>query len=421
MQRAHYDNDGNIIIPSAHTPAVEPTLLEQAFSPRTEPDRHEPEDPTFAIDTIQWGLPEDPSEDISSLPIVQREHATQRIAEQLSSIRSLCASTLEEAHNEALHAAKQLLAEGERQVRTSAIDASHTSRGLLRMAHRFLTQPVLVPCRRKTVKRTSRGALFVLDIVRFGGTFAAIFALLFSAMNYESFIAIASAKIEPILAFTTFDTSASVQRSLAQKLREVPSLTVAGTAEEGLLAHLPSVGPPEDLLVIPSLNLRAPIVSPATDSLVREDWKQLEDDIQKGLEDGVVHYPGTAEPGQAGNFFLTGHSSYFPWAEGDYKSVFARLGSLNVGDEFWVYHGGDQHRYVIDTKKEIVPNDVTVLDQPITRRMATLMTCTPVGTTLRRLILTAQEVDPLTGEAMDVGEHQHQEARPNIKVEALPI
>ncbi len=50
-----------------------------------------------------------------------------------------------------------------------------------------------------------------------------------------------------------------------------------------------------------------------------------------------------------------------------------------------------------------------------------MMTCTPVGTTLRRLIITAQEVDPVTGLALDVGEHRKEEELPSMKMEALPI
>lgn len=431
-QRARYDEDGNIILSLGASPVherarIEPEAVEESRFPFAKGPVAEPAT-SMDIDALQWGLAEEPIEDISDLPVVVRENARQRVADQLASVRASVAGALDDAERDAIVTAKRILEEGERQVRTTVedgIDASYGAldelKSILRSFGRFVTQPVLVPVRRKKVKQYSRGALFAIDVARFGGTFAAIFALLFSAMNYESFAAIASARIEPILAFTNLDDSTSAQESLAEKLRQVPTLPTAGDGDEGLAAHLPPVGPPQDMLIVPKLNLRAPIVSLPTDSLVREDWKQLETDIQHGLERGVVHYPGTAEAGQAGNFFLTGHSSYFPWASGDYKSVFARLGELNVGDEFWVYHGGDKYRYVIDTKKEIVPSDVTVLDQPVGKRIATLMTCTPVGTTLRRLILTAQEVDPITGEPMEVGAHQKQPELPAFKLDALPI
>jgi LPXTG-site transpeptidase (sortase) family protein len=198
-------------------------------------------------------------------------------------------------------------------------------------------------------------------------------------------------------------------------------LTVAGSQNEGdLLSFLPPVGPPEHRLIIPKLNLNVPVTIPSYEALLREDWSQVETDIQKALEGGVVHYPGTAKPGQAGNFFITGHSSYYPWAPGNYKTVFARLGDLTVGDEYWVYYGGDKHRYVVTSVTEVKPSNVDVLDQPVDRRMSTLMTCVPVGTTLRRLIVAAEEVDPETGEVMAIGAQPVRELK-RVGVEMLPI
>ena len=173
-------------------------------------------------------------------------------------------------------------------------------------------------------------------------------------------------------------------------------------------------------MIIPKLDLNIPLVTPSYQALLSENWEGLEKDIQDALQLGVVHYPGTARPGQAGNFFVTGHSSYYPWAPGKYKNVFARLHELNVGDEFWVYYGGDKYRYIIRKEEEVKPTNVNVLDQPVSRRTATLMTCTPVGTTLRRLILAAEEVDPLTGTSLIVGQ-QHAKPLPKINVESLPI
>jgi LPXTG-site transpeptidase (sortase) family protein len=228
------------------------------------------------------------------------------------------------------------------------------------------------------------------------------------------------AKIDPVTSITTGKELASeMDDALAQSLTNSPSL--GGIDDSSLLNYLPKVGPPENRLVIPKLGLNVPIVIPPIDALLKEDWTKLEEEIQTGLQDGVVHYPGTAQPGQAGNFFVTGHSSYFPWAPGKFKSVFARLGELDVGDEYWVFYGGDKFRYVVDGKKEINPNDVTALDQPINKRISSLMTCTPVGTTLRRLIISAQELDPATGKPMEVGEHQTEQALPKMNLQMLPI
>lgn len=276
----------------------------------------------------------------------------------------------------------------------------------------FLHQPVWIPGRRGP-KQYSRGTLFVIDSIRFGMTFASIFALLFLTLNYQSFGKIAVAMTDPL---ALLNDRLPVEQAAETFFQKTPR-----GSDTDLAQFLPPIGPPENRLLIPSLGLNVPIVIPPNDALLREDWEHLEKDIQTALEHGTVHYPGTARPGQAGNFFVTGHSSYYPWSQGKYKSVFARLPMLKTGDEFWIYYGGDRHRYVIQEKKEVKPTDVGVLDQPLDRRIATLMTCVPVGTTLRRLVLTAQELDPLTGSPMAVGQHAVAAGTQKVKSGMLPI
>ncbi len=295
-------------------------------------------------------------------------------------------------------------------------------RGVLQSIWAFLVQPVWVIRPRKEPRRYSRITLFLIDTVRFGGTFSVLFAALFVSLNYQSFWQIIQTRLDPLQEIRA-ETSggAGTTAELREKLLRSPMLTTAGSQNEGsLLSFLPPVGPPENRLIIPKLNLNVPIVVPTYEALLREDWTQVETDIQQSLEQGVVHYPGTAKPGQAGNFFVTGHSSYYPWAPGNYKTVFARLHMLSEGDDYWVYYGGDKHRYVVASIAEVKPSNVDVLDQPANRRLSTLMTCTPVGTTLRRLIIQAEEVDPETGSPLAVGQQPVRE-QPKYKMEMLPI
>lgn len=319
-----------------------------------------------------------------------------------------------------------VIQESTRQYKTSVIDGTvagaEAVRSLRRSAQRFwgfLKQPVWIPNRKKQPVQYSRGALFLIDTVRFGGTFALLFSALFAAMNYQSFSTIAFSYIEPLAQITGIVQAKETDEQVADTLMGMlPSNK--GTDAKDSAQYLPPVGPPENRLVIPKLHLNIPIVIPPMDALIAEDWKKLEEDIQTGLRNGVVHYPGTARPGKPGNFFVTGHSSYFPWDSGKYKAVFARLGELSVGDEYWVFYNGDRHRYVVKDKKEIKPADVSVLDQPVDARISTLMTCTPIGTTLFRLIITAQEVDPVSGEVLAVGQHS-EPLMPKVKMEMLPI
>ncbi len=317
--------------------------------------------------------------------------------------------------------------EGMRQYKWSATDAGKMLRrgirGIKRSSNwswQFLAQPVWIISPNRKPKKYSRGTLFVLDVFRFGGTFATIFLLLFVSLNYKSFWEIVSEKVNPIQhAQNITEQTAMIDATLKEKLLRSPSLATAGEDTGNLLAYLPQIGPPENRIIIPKLGLNIPLVTPSYQSLLAENWEQVETDIQEALEFGVVHYPGTARPGQAGNFFVTGHSSYYPWAPGKYKTVFARLHNLNIGDEYYVYYGGDQHRYIVRSKREVKPSNVDVLDQPINKRLGTLMTCTPVGTTLRRLILISEEVDSVTGEVLAVGEQQKRNEE--VKPQMLPI
>lgn len=454
--RATVDSDGNIILPGArpHDPKEEmfrAVRTEQSFNDMEEGLWYSAELEKSL--TLPWTAVEDTEHDTAQMLTVSEEivEATPEKEYEEEPVRSVIHDPIaamlagtdenfsEEEVADAAHVwndvrgqmfavTNDLLSEGSRQYQASIVDSIQASRTILASCKNgtirlwsFLTQPVWVPGRKNEPKQYGRGTLFLLDTVRFGGTFASLFVVLFVSLNFQSFWSIAQSYVTPLTDVTSGKQLADATDSLSEKLKHVPSLAVAGGDGGDLTAFLPEVGPPENRLIIPKLNLNVPIEVPSNADLLKEDWAALEEDIQSALQDGVVHYPGTARPGQAGNFFVTGHSSYFPWAPGKFKSIFARLGELNVGDEYWVYYGGDKFRYVIEGKKEIKPSDVSVLDQPVSKRTATLMTCTPVGTTLRRLIITAQEVDPTTGKPMEVGEHRKENDAPKTKMGTLPI
>jgi len=382
------------------------------------------ETPDISMTLATWDVIPDADEDSVSWTVTSIEREEENVPVSTISTGNP-RHVWREVRGELLSITGQILEEGERQYTASLNDGILLGKGVAgtlkdagKKFRTFLTQPVWVPGKNNKPKQHSRGTLFFMDIFRFGGTFASLFVALFFALNYQSFWAIAMAKIDPVTNITTGKELASEMNDASGK-----GITDAAASDSNvsMLGFLPPVGPPENRIVIPKLGLNVPIVIPPVQALLNEDWAKLEEDIQAGLQNGVVHYPGTAQPGQAGNFFVTGHSSYFPWAPGKYKSVFARLHDLDVGDEYWVFYGGDKFRYVISEKKEINPSDVTALDQPINKRISSLMTCTPVGTTLRRLIITAQEVDPVTGLALAVGEHQKGTELPKINLQMLPI
>lgn len=155
------------------------------------------------------------------------------------------------------------------------------------------------------------------------------------------------------------------------------------------------IAPTDNRLIIPRISQNIPIVRVSSENLIKRDWNALEKQMQKALRDGVVHYPGTALPGQDGNTVITGHSSYFPWDPGRFKDVFALLHDVVVGDEIVVFYEQKKYIYKISSIKVVLPKDLEAL-KPTSSEQLTLITCTPVGTNLKRLIVTATPSLPET-------------------------
>ena len=108
------------------------------------------------------------------------------------------------------------------------------------------------------------------------------------------------------------------------------------------------------------------------------------------LKESLIHYPGTAAPGDLGNAVIFGHSvlpQYFN--PHDYSTIFSTLHTLKEGDEIELSDGNAIFRYVITDMYETAPDDLSPLGQRYDNRFLTLITCTPPGTYLRRLIIRA--------------------------------
>jgi LPXTG-site transpeptidase (sortase) family protein len=153
--------------------------------------------------------------------------------------------------------------------------------------------------------------------------------------------------------------------------------------ETGADPYLLELAGTPDRLRIPSLGIDAPVVEAAT---------RTQAAYKIALRSGVVHFPGTAEPGGVGNAYFFGHSSDFPWAPGDYKTVFATLPDIELGAKIYVTdHDGNAYAYSATATRVVVPSDLSVLADPGNgKRTLTLQTSYPVGTALRRFIVTAE-------------------------------
>ncbi len=143
---------------------------------------------------------------------------------------------------------------------------------------------------------------------------------------------------------------------------------------------------PEPKIIIPKINLEVPVVFDLNST--------AEDDIQNALEDGVVHYSSTPNPGEIGNSVIVGHSSNNILNSGKYKFAFVLLKRLEPEDTFFVQKDGVRYTYKVYKKEIVGPNETSVLSTQERANTMTLITCDPPGTSINRLIVTAEQISP---------------------------
>lgn len=142
--------------------------------------------------------------------------------------------------------------------------------------------------------------------------------------------------------------------------------------------------PAAPTISIPKISVNAPVVYATSNN---------ENAILTDLESGVVHYANTALPGQPGNSVIFGHSSNDWWEPGNYKFVFVLLDKLVPGDTFSVNYNSHRYIYQVTSTTVVDPTDVAVLNQTPDPEM-TLITCSPPGTSWKRLVVVAKQISP---------------------------
>lgn len=109
------------------------------------------------------------------------------------------------------------------------------------------------------------------------------------------------------------------------------------------------------------------------------------------LSKHLVHYAGTPLPPENGNAVIFGHSTLPQlFNPKDYKTIFANLYRLVVGDKVEVTLEGVLYRYRVYRITIVDPDDVSVFSQNYSEAEITLVTCTPPGTVWKRLLVRAR-------------------------------
>ena len=142
----------------------------------------------------------------------------------------------------------------------------------------------------------------------------------------------------------------------------------------------------EPRLIIPKLNIDVPI-----------NFEVPLADVMDAMNRGVAHYRiagASAYPGQIGNFIVTGHSAGDVYSSNPYKYIFSGLERLEDGDLIYVNYESVRYTYRVIKKEVVEPTNVAALVVQTEKPIITLVTCTPLGTSRYRLLVTGEQISP---------------------------
>lgn len=145
---------------------------------------------------------------------------------------------------------------------------------------------------------------------------------------------------------------------------------------------------PEPRLIIPKINVDVPV----SYDIGNDHASQM-----SAMRKGVAHFaiPGaSSHPGEVGNTVIAGHSSNDAFTPGDYKFIFVQLEKLAVGDTIYANYKGTRYTYTVTKMQTVKPTQIGALIYDTSKPELTLITCTPIGTALNRLLVTAEQVSP---------------------------
>ena len=139
-------------------------------------------------------------------------------------------------------------------------------------------------------------------------------------------------------------------------------------------------------LIIPKLNIDVPV-----------HFGIALSEVMSAMNNGVAHYRiagASAFPGEIGNLVITGHSAGDVYSSNPYKYIFSGLERLDDGDLIYINYESVRYTYRVIKKEVVEPSNVAALVVDTDKPLLTLVTCTPLGTSRYRLLVTAEQISP---------------------------
>lgn len=137
----------------------------------------------------------------------------------------------------------------------------------------------------------------------------------------------------------------------------------------------------QNILEIPKISISVPIIFSTSAN---------KSSLAKDLDSGVVYYPGSVYPGQAGQIVILGHSAPPGWPKIKHDWVFSDLDSLTPGDSILIDLNNKQYTYIV-TQKTIIQRGAEVPQGNLgANNVLTLISCWPPGKDYQRIVVQAE-------------------------------
>ncbi|MFC1627443.1 sortase [Patescibacteria group bacterium] len=133
--------------------------------------------------------------------------------------------------------------------------------------------------------------------------------------------------------------------------------------------------------------LKIPKIEASSEIISNVDASNKQEYIE-ALGRGIAHVKGTYFPGSGGSTTVFAHSTGDPARTG--QAAFYRLDELKRGDEIEVWYMGEKYVYKVYRTWVAPRDDVGVFKRIKNGDRLFLVTCTPRGTTEKRLIVEAK-------------------------------
>jgi sortase A len=147
----------------------------------------------------------------------------------------------------------------------------------------------------------------------------------------------------------------------------------------------------EESLADTEINLKEKILEDL-DTTLSIETLNIEGEIVQGessltMNDGFWHFPTSTFPGERGNMVVIGHRFlHLP----PRKDTLFNLEDVKIGDRIVISQADKNDlTYIVVETKEVQPNDVSVIQESQDHRL-TLITCTPLWTSEKRLVVIAK-------------------------------